>query len=525
VAEAASPRVAYRGFISYSHRDERAGAKLHRRLETYKLPKQLVGTETKRGLVPQRLTPIFRDREELSAGASLSLQVQEALAGSDALIILCSPNAKASDWVGKEIETFRALHPDRPILAAILEGGPDDAFPEVLTRGGAEPIAADLRKGKDGWRLGELKLIAGMTGVPLDALVQRDAQRQLRRVTAITVGALIAMLIMALLLVAALRARAEADRQRTEAEGLVEYMLTDLRDKLKGVGRLDVMTAVNERAMKHYGEQGDLASLPPESLNRRARILHAMGEDDEKRGDLGLALKKFEEAHRTTAAVLAQRANDPDAIFAHAQSEYWVGYVAYFRNDRQTASAKFTAYRNLVMQLLESDRDKPEWNKELGYAYGNLCSLALEKPADPKGAIKLCGSALEWMNRAATLEGLSEKPNIDIANRHAWLAEAWIADDNPTKSIAAREEQEKIVAALMLEEPDNMDIREMWLRAQISLAELNQKMSNPRKSRHHYTLAEQTYKLLVHRDPLNKRWKQWEKELATIGILINRGVN
>ncbi|MCC6924607.1 hypothetical protein [Novosphingobium sp.] len=61
----------------------------------------------------------------------------------------------------------------------------------------------------------------------------------------ITAGALLLSLILAALLVFALRARAEAERQRAEAEGLVEFMLTDLRDKLKGVGRLDVMDAVN----------------------------------------------------------------------------------------------------------------------------------------------------------------------------------------------------------------------------------------------------------------------------------------
>ena len=117
--EAGDPR--YTAFLSYSHKDAAAAGRLHRRLETYRLPKRLVGTMTARGPVPERLWPIFRDRDELPAATDLSETVREALAQSGSLIVLCSPDAAASLWVAEEIEVFRRLHPDRPVLAAILE--------------------------------------------------------------------------------------------------------------------------------------------------------------------------------------------------------------------------------------------------------------------------------------------------------------------------------------------------------------------------------------------------------------------
>src|SRR5438128_7080248 len=45
----------------------------------------------------------------------------------------------------------------------------------------AEPLAADVREGKDGKRNALLKLIAGIIGVPFDELRQRDRQRRIRR--------------------------------------------------------------------------------------------------------------------------------------------------------------------------------------------------------------------------------------------------------------------------------------------------------------------------------------------------------
>ena len=217
MAEPARPDARYAAFLSYSHKDAAAGGRLHRRLEGFRLPRRLIGIETARGPVPERLWPVFRDREELPAATDLSETVREALAQSGALIVLCSPHSAASLWVAEEIEIFRRLHPDRPVLAAILDGDPPDCFPQALRAFGQdgtwhEPLATDLRRGQDGAQLGLLKLVAGITGVGLDALVQRDAARRIRRVMAVTAVALTAMLIMAALTWVALDARKEAER-------------------------------------------------------------------------------------------------------------------------------------------------------------------------------------------------------------------------------------------------------------------------------------------------------------------------
>jgi hypothetical protein len=62
----------YKAFISYSHRDRKWGKSLHKALENYQIPKQLVGKQGRDGVVPVTLFPIFRDSEELPLSSDLN---------------------------------------------------------------------------------------------------------------------------------------------------------------------------------------------------------------------------------------------------------------------------------------------------------------------------------------------------------------------------------------------------------------------------------------------------------------------
>ncbi len=96
--------------------------------------------------------------------------------------------APRSKWVNEEILAFKRVHGENRTLALIVDGEPYGAdrecfppalrlklgFDGALSDAPAEPIAADIRPGGDGRRPASLKIIAGLTGLPLDALVQRD---------------------------------------------------------------------------------------------------------------------------------------------------------------------------------------------------------------------------------------------------------------------------------------------------------------------------------------------------------------
>jgi hypothetical protein len=182
----------FKAFISYSHSDELFASKLHKDLESYRVPKKLRGTAGRFGDVPARLFPIFRDREELPASGSLPASIEDALRRSDVLLVICSPAAAQSSWVAAEIQRFQELSATGRIICAILSGEPNaepartieqECFPARLRAAVAEPLAADFRDGKDGYTLAKLKIIAGLLGLDLELLRQREKEAERQRMT------------------------------------------------------------------------------------------------------------------------------------------------------------------------------------------------------------------------------------------------------------------------------------------------------------------------------------------------------
>jgi tetratricopeptide (TPR) repeat protein len=458
-----SREVRYTAFLSYSHKDAAAAGRLHRRLENYRMPRRLVRGEGARGPIPDRLSPIFRDREELPAATDLSETVRAALAQSGALIILCSPAAAASLWVAEEIETFRRLHPDRPILAAVLDGDPPECFPAALRAFGRdgtwhEPLATDLRPHRDGARLGLLKLVAGITGVGLDALVQRDAARRVRRVMAVTMGAVAMMLVMAALTVVAVKARGEAERQRADAERMAGFMLTDLHDRLKGVGRLDIMRAVYENAREHYDRQIARGDRSTQTMLRRAQVLQGLGEEDVLQGgdNLRPALARFLEARRITTAQLAAAPNDPQRLFAAAQSEFWIGRVYYLREDWDVARRQYQLYAGAAERLIAAAPSNPDYMMERGYAAVNLGDVSSN--SDPIGAEAQFLRSIRWFEAASHARPTDRTARMEMANAFGFLADSYWRRHLWPQALAARQRQVAILKPLHIASPDRVDI-------------------------------------------------------------------
>ncbi len=432
----------YYAFLSYSHADEATASWLHDALERFRTPSSLAGRLTDNGAIPRRLTPVFRDRHELAASANLATGIREALDSSRFLIVLCSPDAATSHWVNAEIDMFKRHRPDGCVLAAIVAGDPfasetpgreaEECFPPALrqrydrrgrpTGKRAEPLAADLRDDRDGKRLGLLKLIAGMLGVGLDELVQRETLRRQRRLAIVAAASLAGMAVTSTLAIVALESRDDARDQRREAEGLVGFMLGDLRSKLEPIGRLDALDAVGSRALAYFQKQ-DKSELSDEALAQRSRALTLMGEIANRRGDLDRALAHYREALAGTAEALRRDPDNPQRIFDHAQNVFWVGAIAYQRGSPRQAESAWREYKRLAEQLVGMDPAKKEWRLERIYADTNLGIVLLDEDRYREAADTFA-RGLKDVESLAAAEPANRAYQDQLSEALAWLSEA-----------------------------------------------------------------------------------------------------
>ena len=523
-ARRAAPHMRYMAFLSYSHDDAEVADWLHEELEEFHVPSRLVGKLTDHGPVPKRLAPIFRDRHELAAAHDLGEEIEEAIAGSRFLIVLCSPDAARSHWIDDEIACFKRLHQEERILAAIIAGEPfasempgreaEECFPRSLrvhfdrrgrpTAQRAEPIAADLRDEGDGRRMGLLKIAAGMMGVGLDDLAQREAQRRHRRLYAITAASVAGMLVTSGLAYTAIDARDEARDQRREAEGLIGFMLGDLRSKLEPVGRLDVLDSVGARALAYYEGQ-DKKSLTDDALAQRSKALTLMGQIAASRGDVDGALRRYREALAGTAEALRRSPKDPQRMYDHAQSVFWVGETARLRGDINEAGKQFREYRRLAKRMVAADPDNQTWQLEVVYSASDLgiIELAQAQYADAAATLQTSIGALEPF--LAAEPGNSEYLRL-MLEALGFHAEALEADGHLDQAIRQRERQLSLLAPYLAQDRPDAQLRQKAMIAHMHLSRLRFTRGETRIALEQAAAAAKIGSQLIALEPANADW-------------------
>ena len=283
----------YDAFISYRHiePDLTIAKILHEMIEKFNIPKHLrTVSNDENSINDKHIFRVFRDREELST-KDLSTMIEEAIANSKNLIVICSKRTSLSPWCRKEVQLFKKIHGVNNIIPVLIEGEPDEAFIDELKNlkvtfinsenveeeKNIELLAADIRpdevkspsfKGyeileysKDP-KLNELtkksldilkkseiyRIVASMLNVNYGDLKLRHQERYLKRIIYTSVAASIAMLIFVVSVTTLYLKSVVSERKANEQSSLMTLNIAN-EANLQGNRMLGVLIA--QEAMKN----------------------------------------------------------------------------------------------------------------------------------------------------------------------------------------------------------------------------------------------------------------------------------
>jgi tetratricopeptide (TPR) repeat protein len=480
----------YRAFLCYSHRDSAWAEWLHHALETFPIPPRLVGIETGAGVIPRKLAPVFRDRDELPSAANLSAKVSDALAQSANLVVICSPHSAQSHWVDEEVRTFQRLGRGDRIFCLIVDGEPgasrwagrehDECMPAALTHridaaGGdtderLEPIAADARPGMDGRVDARTKLVAGLLGVDLDDLKHRERRRRRWKATVAIAVAFVLLCLTTTLAVDAVIARHAAERRQEQAEELVGFMLGDLDDKLREVNRLDILESVATRVVKYFATM-PAADQTAEILALRARAELKLGAVRRDQGHVDDSLVNFNDALAASNTLLKKDAANTGYALINAEALSWIGFVDWSQGRLDDALKRFSKARDVLMLARAQNADDTDLLDRLGSVRTNIGRVFEAKNQFP-GAHEEYSSVLETYSYLTRREPEKAAWRTELGYAHNNLAQLSMKSGNLEDALAQYLADRDIKQTLLDLDPSSNARREDLIASQAFLGKV-----------------------------------------------------
>ncbi|MCQ2530161.1 MAG: toll/interleukin-1 receptor domain-containing protein [Lachnospiraceae bacterium] len=337
----------YKAFISYRHisPDDKIAEKLHSLIENYSIPKAIRDFQ---GI--SKMGRVFRDKEELPLSSNLGDDIHQALENSEWLICICSPEFLKSKWCAEEINYFISLGRHDHILTVLVDGEPEEAFPEALrfeeidgVRIEKEPLAADVRADSVEESIKKLqneklRIFAPMLGVNYDDLKQRARQRK-NRITAGILGGII-VLLAAFSTYAIIKNNQVSSERNTAQISQSKYLAQAADGILDDSGDARLAALLSMEALPEDFDNPDRPVTQEALYTLRSSLVSSLANEYEVVKDFDIDIKSF----RAYGDVLAMCSDDVD------------GYIcAYDLNSGMETTSGFNLGKSPFQLVFSSD--------------------------------------------------------------------------------------------------------------------------------------------------------------------------
>lgn len=332
-------------------------------------------------------------------------------------------------------------------------------------------------------------------------IVKRSERRRAALLGAIAILALLASVLGLL----ARGAQQQAEQHRIEAEGLMQFMLGEFVDKLRPLGRLDLLDSISGRALSYLA-----ATRPIDdnhvALAQRAKALQVLAEVKVARADPAGATQALQAARQILQAQLRQQRPDKPLLKALGANAFWLGQIALDQRNWPDAQRYFTQYLAYSDQLAAFDPADIDGWIEQSYAHNNLGTVALKRGELRRAADEFAAS-IDLKTRALAHSPGREDITVDLANGLSWLASAREKLGQLDAAMTLYRREATLMQGLHQAKPGNALWTQRYANALWHQADVHCALGDTGAARAGYLAAEALLQDIVRQDPSNRSWQ------------------
>ncbi|WP_445765995.1 nSTAND1 domain-containing NTPase [Rheinheimera sp.] len=236
------------------------------------------------------------------------------------------------------------------------------------------------------------------------------------------------------------QAEQQAQQKRLAAENLLGFMVGDFADKLRSIGRMDLLDGISNKALEYFTDySSDDSNLSIEARLQHGQTLEAMGEVAYSRGKTDEAVAALQAARVQLEAVLAQQPENLELLKTLGANAFWLGQIQYDASDWQATQPEFERYYQYSERMYELAPENLDAIMELSYATNSLGSLAMQRQQFDK-ARQSFEESLRLKLSARKQQSGNEQLIADIADTRSWLAGAALAQGDIALAISTHKD-------------------------------------------------------------------------------------
>ncbi|HEV6965255.1 protein kinase domain-containing protein [Roseateles sp.] len=427
------------------------------------------------------------------------------------------PTAEGTQSRLDHLKAVVELEPRRLSGAAAESADPALVRDARLLKGDLDTIVAKALRKKPGDRYANAQALADDLGRWLahEPIAARPDSRLYvlgrfvrRHRLAVAAGSLAVCALLALTTVSLLQARRaeaaerQAQARRQQAEDLLSYMLGEFADKLRPIGRLELLDSVGSKSLSFLAE--DAQGSPMKRL-QRAKALTVIGEVRVSKRDLDAAAEPLEAANELLLGDPPRPEMLADWRKAQGAAAFWLGHVAYTQRRFEPAKQAWTRYRDVSQQWLASDPASLDARAELAYADNNLGTLMLDQG-------QLAEAEDRFLHAAAAMERvLLQRPEdatlrAEWANTLSWLGSTLGQRGRNTQAEQVFRRAIDHALGLLAGRPADQAWQEDLGNSTRALADVLVRDGRPIEALAVAAQSVQAFRALTELDPKNRKW-------------------